>query len=89
MYWFGSIGIDRIRESLGYITYRGLSYKAEIASMTSYSQVARLISVGSPETVGTNLGRCAYYEADSAIKPGIGRHPVNLFGLLQRLLEGE
>jgi len=64
----------------------GLSYKINIsATQTSYSQVNRPASVGSPEPVDANLGPHTHYEAGSGMELESGHHPVDLSDLLQRL----
>ena len=56
---------------------------------TSYSQVGRPASVGSPEPVGANLDPYTHHEADSGIEPEFGHHLVDLSGLLQRPFESK
>jgi len=69
----------------------GLSCKTNVSAMSDIvlTGVARPTSVGSPETIGANLGPHTHYEADFGIELEFGHHPLNPSGPLQRPFEGE
>jgi len=81
-------GIGEIGEHLRYVTgYH--TKKTYPPRQTSHSRVARPTSVGSMETVGTNLGPHTHYEVDSGIELELGHDPMDLSGPLQRVFEDE